>query len=152
VTGGGTAGHILPAVEFLQTYRREFGADGCFIGCAAGLESRLVPANGERLEVIPGRPWARQGWMGRLRALACLPAAILAARRILRREKIQLAIGSGGYASFSTCVAAYTLGVPVVIHEANAEPGLANRIVARIAALICVGFPRLPAAFAARWR
>jgi len=141
VTGGGTAGHILPAVEFLQTYRREFGADGCFIGCAAGLESRLVPANGERLEVIPGRPWARQGWMGRLRALACLPAAILAARRILRREKIQLAIGSGGYASFSTCVAAYTLGVPVVIHEANAEPGLANRIVARIAALICVGFP-----------
>ncbi len=145
MTGGGTAGHVLPAVEFLQSYRREFGASGCFIGCATGLESRLVPARGERLEVIPGHPWARQGWVGRLRAAACLPAAIRAARRILRREKTQLVIGSGGYASFSTCVAAYTLGVPVAIHEANAEPGLANRIVARFAALVCVGFPEAAA-------
>jgi UDP-N-acetylglucosamine--N-acetylmuramyl-(pentapeptide) pyrophosphoryl-undecaprenol N-acetylglucosamine transferase len=130
----------LPAVDFLRAYRQEFGATGFFIGCAAGLETRLVPARGERLEVIPGRPWARQGLAGRLRAFTCLPAGVLAARRILRRERVQLVIGAGGYASFSTCVAAYTLGLPVVIHEANAGPGLANRMAARIATLVCVGF------------
>ena len=141
MTGGGTAGHILPALEFLRVYRREFGAVGYFIGCAAGLESRLVPAHGERLETIPGLPWARQGLRGRLRAVTCLPAGVLAARRILRREKTQLVIGAGGYAAFGACMAAYTLGLPVVIHEANAEPGLANRMAARIATLVCVGFP-----------
>jgi UDP-N-acetylglucosamine--N-acetylmuramyl-(pentapeptide) pyrophosphoryl-undecaprenol N-acetylglucosamine transferase len=104
------------------------------------LESRLVRARGERLETIPGLPWARQGLSGRFRALSCLASGVTAARRILRREKIQLVIGAGGYASFSTCVAAYTLGLPVVIHEANAAPGLANRYLGRLATLTCVGF------------
>lgn len=140
VTGGGTAGHILPAVEFLRAYRQEFGATGYFIGCAAGLETRLVPAQGERLEVIPGLPWARQGLAGRLRAVTSLPVGLLAARRILRRERTQLVIGGGGYAAFSTCMAAYTLGLPVVIHEANAGPGLANRLLAQFVSLTCVGF------------
>lgn len=140
VTGGGTAGHILPAVEFLRAYRQEFGAKGFFIGCSAGLEARLVPAQGERLEVIPGLPWARQGISGKLRAVTCLPRGVLAARRILRRESVQLVIGAGGYAAFSTCIAAYTLGIPMVIHEANAGPGLANRLLARMASLVCVGF------------
>ena len=141
VTGGGTAGHIFPAVEFLRAYRREFQASGYFIGCAAGLEARLVPAQNERLELIPGLPWARQGFGGRLRAIACLRAGVIAARRILQRERTQLVIGTGGYAAFSTCVAAYTLRIPVVLHEANAEPGLANRLAARLADLVCVGFP-----------
>lgn len=141
VTGGGTAGHIFPAVEFLRAYRDEFQATGYFIGCAAGLETRLVPAANERLELIPGLPWARQGFSGRLRALACLRAGVMTARRILQRERTQLVIGTGGYAAFSTCVAAYTLRLPVVIHEANVEPGLANRLAARLADLVCVGFP-----------
>ena len=140
MTGGGTAGHILPAIEFLQAYRREFHAEGYFIGCAAGLEQRLVPASGERLELIPGLPWGRQGWRGKLRAVTCVPAGILAARRILQREKTDLVIGTGGYAAFGTCVAAYSLRIPVVIHEANAEAGLANRMAARFAALVCLGF------------
>jgi UDP-N-acetylglucosamine--N-acetylmuramyl-(pentapeptide) pyrophosphoryl-undecaprenol N-acetylglucosamine transferase len=141
VTGGGTAGHIFPALEFLRAYRSEFQATGYFIGCAAGLESRLVPAQNERLELIPGLPWARQGFGGRTRALACLRAGVVAARRILQRERTQLVIGAGGYAAFSTCVAAYTLRLPVVIHEANVEPGLANRFASRLADLVCVGFP-----------
>jgi UDP-N-acetylglucosamine--N-acetylmuramyl-(pentapeptide) pyrophosphoryl-undecaprenol N-acetylglucosamine transferase len=140
VTGGGTAGHILPAVDFLRAYRQEFGAAGFFIGCASGLEGRLVPGRGERVELIPGLPWARQGLAGKLRAAACLPAGIVAARRILRREKVQLVIGAGGYAAFSACLAAHSLGIPMVIHEANAEPGLANRMAARFASLVCAGF------------
>jgi UDP-N-acetylglucosamine--N-acetylmuramyl-(pentapeptide) pyrophosphoryl-undecaprenol N-acetylglucosamine transferase len=140
VAGGGTAGHVLAALEFFDHYRREFAAEGCFIGCAGGMECRLVPPRGVRMETIPGLPWARQGWFGKLRAVACLPAAIRAARRILRREKTELVIGTGGYAAFSVCLAAITLRLPVAIHEANAEPGLANRILARFASLVCVGF------------
>jgi len=147
VTGGGTAGHILPALDFLDTYCREFGAQGYFIGCAAGMESRLVPARGVRLEIIHGLPIARQDWHDKVRAGACLPSAIRAARRILLREKTELVIGAGGYASFSACVAAYTLGLPVVIHESNVEPGMTNRFLGRIAALICVGCEEAAAHF-----
>ena len=97
VTGGGTAGHIFPALEFLEAYSREFDATGLYIGCAPGLESRLVPARGVQFEVIPGRPWAREKWSGQLGAVTCLPAAIRAARRILVRERADLVIGTGGY-------------------------------------------------------
>lgn len=140
VTGGGTAGHILPALDFLEAYRHTFGAEGFFIGCEGGMERRLVPARSVRLEVIPGKPWERQGWFGRLRALASLPPGILAARRILRREKVELVIGTGGYASLGTCIAAKTLGVPVAIHESNVQPGLANQLISKFAGLIGVGF------------
>ncbi|HVV45903.1 MAG TPA: glycosyltransferase, partial [Bryobacteraceae bacterium] len=64
ITGGGTAGHTLPGIAFLKAFRQEWGADGYFIGCAAGFETRLVPTHGERLQIIPGLPWARQNVMG----------------------------------------------------------------------------------------
>lgn len=134
-------------MEFLDAYCREFNASGCFVGCGVGLESKLVPSRGVRFKVIPGLPWAREKWFGRLRAAACLPPAILAARRILVAERAEVVIGSGGYASFSTCMAAYTLGVPVVIHEANVEPGMANRMLERFATLICVGRPEAASHF-----
>ncbi len=140
VTGGGTAGHVLPAIEIMQQYRRQPGAEGFFIGCAAGLESRLVSARGERLEVIPGWPWARQGWLGKLRALVCLPAGVVSARRLLRRQGTEVVVGTGGYASFSAYLAAYSLRIPIVILEANAKPGLANRLAARLADLTCLAF------------
>src|SRR5215472_14347542 len=123
VTGGGTAGHVLPAIEIIRHYRRQAGAEGFYIGCAAGLESKIVSSRGERLELIPGWPWARQGWLGKLRAIACLPVGVLAARRLLRREGTQLVVGTGGYASFSAYLAAYSLGIAIVILEANAKPG-----------------------------
>jgi UDP-N-acetylglucosamine:LPS N-acetylglucosamine transferase len=60
VTEGGTAGHTLLGIAFLQGFRREWGTEGYFFGCAGGFETRLVPASGEQLELIPGYPWARQ--------------------------------------------------------------------------------------------
>ena len=140
VTGGGTAGHTLPGIAFLQAFRREWGAEGCFIGCAGGFETRLVPARGERLEVIPGYPWSRQNIMGQLRSAVNIPRGVLAARAILRREKTQLVIGAGGYASFGAVLAARSLDFPVVIYDSNAELGMANRILEKLAALVCVAF------------
>ncbi len=140
VTGGGTAGHILPALAFLEAYQRDAGAEGFFVGCHGGMELQLVPAHSVRLETIPGKPWERQGWLGRINALASLPPGIVAARRILRREKVELVIGTGGYASLGTCIAAKTLGLPVAIHESNVQPGLANRLISTFADLVGVGF------------
>lgn len=138
VTGGGTAGHILAALEVLAEYRREFGCEGLFIGSEAGFESRLAAQRGERAELIPSLPWARQSWRGRLHAVISIGPAFFAARRILIRERTELVIGTGGYASVAPCLAAWTLGLCVVIHEANAVAGLSNRILAHIADLVCV--------------
>ena len=139
VAGGGTAGHILPALDFLEEYRTECGADGYLIGAGGDLETRLVGARGFRLEAIPAFPWAREPWRGKLRAIACLPAAVHSARRILICERTELVIGVGGFASLGACLAAATLRLPVVVHEGNAEPGLANRILDSIASLVCLG-------------
>jgi UDP-N-acetylglucosamine--N-acetylmuramyl-(pentapeptide) pyrophosphoryl-undecaprenol N-acetylglucosamine transferase len=138
VTGGGTAGHILAALEILSTYRKEFGCEGVFIGSDMGFEARLAPGSGERVELIAARPWARQSWRGQMRAITATVMAIAVARRILRRERTELVIGMGGYASVAPCLAAWTLGLRVAIHEANAVPGLANRVLVRVADLVCV--------------
>jgi UDP-N-acetylglucosamine--N-acetylmuramyl-(pentapeptide) pyrophosphoryl-undecaprenol N-acetylglucosamine transferase len=145
VAGGGTAGHILAALEFLKAYRREFGADGFLIGCGEPLERRLAEARGERVEAVPGLPFARQGLVRKVAAAAAITWGVSAARRILARNGAQLVIGAGGYGSFNACLAARSLGLPVVIHEANVKPGIANRILARLANRICVGFPETAA-------
>jgi UDP-N-acetylglucosamine--N-acetylmuramyl-(pentapeptide) pyrophosphoryl-undecaprenol N-acetylglucosamine transferase len=144
VAGGGTAGHILPALAILRAFRERHGEiSACFIGCRApgGLETRLVPALGEELEAVRGGPWARQGPLGKASALLALMAGVGDALLVLRQRRVQLLIGVGGYASLGACIAGRLLGIPVVIHEANATPGLANRLVARLLAQrICVGF------------
>ncbi len=147
MTGGGTAGHILPGVELLKAYRRDLGAEGFFIGCAEGLESRIVPGRGERLEIVPGLPVKRTTQMEKLAAIPSLMRGIAAARKILRREKTEIVIGFGGYASFGGCLAARSLGLPVIVHEANVEPGLANALLARIATRVCTGFVEAAARF-----
>ncbi len=138
VAAGGTAGHILTALDILAAWRSTRGADGVFIGSQIGFEARLAPKSGEKLELIPSQPWARQTWFGRLRAAAAIGPAVLAARRILIQHKTEIVIGAGGYASAPPCIAAWSLGLRVAIHEANAFPGLANRLLATIADLVCV--------------
>jgi UDP-N-acetylglucosamine--N-acetylmuramyl-(pentapeptide) pyrophosphoryl-undecaprenol N-acetylglucosamine transferase len=150
IAGGGTAGHICLGLEVLRAYRRKPGVEGIWIGCESGLESRLVPASGERLETIPGLPFAREAWKGKLAAASSILRGIPAARRLLRLERTQLVIGVGGYASISACLAARSLGLPVVLHEANAEPGLANKLLARFAQHICCGFEEAAALFGGR--
>jgi UDP-N-acetylglucosamine--N-acetylmuramyl-(pentapeptide) pyrophosphoryl-undecaprenol N-acetylglucosamine transferase len=152
VTGGGTAGHILTALEILAAYRREFGCEGRFIGSESGFESRLALEGGEPPELIPALPWARQPLAGRLLAIRSLGTAFFTARRILIRERTELVIGTGGYASVAPCIAGWMLGLPVVIHEANAVPGLANRWLAHLASLICVDSEETARRFGSRRR
>ena len=138
---GGTAGHVYPALALADAYREfDRAAEILFIGTPAGLESNLVPTRGYRLELIPGGPLAREPFRGKLRAIGGMGAGILAARRLLQKNNARLVIGFGGYATAGTLAAARSLGLRIAIHEANVEPGLTNRLLARLADRIYLAF------------
>lgn len=143
VAGGFSAGHILPAIEVLRAYRAEHGAQGFFIGCPDGMEARLVAQSGERLETIPGGPIARQTALVQAGAIYTLARGIIAGRQLLRREGTQIVLGFGSYASAGACLAARSLGIPVVLHEANAAFGQANRLLLPFSHRVCVAFDSL---------
>lgn len=145
VAGGFTAGHILPALELLRAYRDDHWAQCFFIGCPNGMETRLVAEAGLRLETIPGAPIARQSVLGQLSGVSALARGILAGRALLQREWTQLVIGFGSYASSGACLAAWSLGIPVVLHESNAALGKANRLLFGFARRVCVAFDSVPA-------
>jgi UDP-N-acetylglucosamine--N-acetylmuramyl-(pentapeptide) pyrophosphoryl-undecaprenol N-acetylglucosamine transferase len=116
------------------------GVDVRFIGTPAGCEARLVPAYGYRFTMVQGAPWFGVGVGGRLHAARALCAGIVQARRLLRAQGTKLVIGLGGYASAGVLLAAWSLGIRTVIHEANMVPGLANRLLGRRADRVYLGF------------
>jgi UDP-N-acetylglucosamine--N-acetylmuramyl-(pentapeptide) pyrophosphoryl-undecaprenol N-acetylglucosamine transferase len=148
---GGTAGHVYPALALADAFRESHpGAELLFIGTPAGIESKLVPAYGYRLELIPGEPLAREPLGGKLRAIGSLFAGMLAARRLLKKNEIELVVAFGGYATAGTVAAARSLGIKIALHEANVEPGLTNRFLARLADRVYLAFDATRAAFDGR--
>lgn len=150
IAAGGTGGHLSPGIAVADAVMRARpGATVCFVGTGRGLEGRMIPAAGYRLRGIDAVPFAG----GALRAAVVAPLgflrASLQARRILRAEHASVVAGMGGYASVPVVVAARTLGVPALIHEQNAVPGLSNLLAARFTANVAVAFSEAAAAF--RW-
>jgi UDP-N-acetylglucosamine--N-acetylmuramyl-(pentapeptide) pyrophosphoryl-undecaprenol N-acetylglucosamine transferase len=150
LAAGGTAGHIVPALAVAEAYRAA-APDGqiIFIGTPVGLERHMVPPHGYRLELIPGTPLFGTGWSGRSKALHQLTMGFVRARRLLRREQIDLAIGFGGYTSAGALLAARSLGLRTAIHESNSAPGLANRLLGRWVDRVYLGFEAARPAFPA---
>src|SRR5262245_39340661 len=149
IVGGGTAGHVYPALAIADAYRRVCApVDVLFIGTPVGFEGRLVPAYGYRLQTIRGTPLVGTGIQGKLRALGTLSVGMAQARRLLRAHGAQLVVGLGGYASVGVLLAAWSLGLRTVIHEANLVPGLANRLLGRLAHRVYLGFEAACWAFA----
>jgi UDP-N-acetylglucosamine--N-acetylmuramyl-(pentapeptide) pyrophosphoryl-undecaprenol N-acetylglucosamine transferase len=145
---GGTAGHIYPALAFADAYRESHpDAELLFIGTPEGFESVLVRARGYRLELISGRPLAREPVTGKLRAIGSLLGGVAAARRLLKQNRIQFVIGFGGYATAGTIIAARSLGLKIAVHEANVDCGMTNRWLARLADRVYVAFERTQAVF-----
>lgn len=139
VSGGGTAGHVNPALATAAALART-GADVRFVGTAHGLEHRLVPAAGFSLHTVPARP-LRGRRLGALRAVATVVRAGVRLSRVVRREHIAAAVTFGGYTAGPLAMATRLTGTPLVIHEQNAVPGLANRIAGRWAAAVAVSVP-----------
>ena len=147
LAGGGTAGHVSPLLALADCLRRRDPAVSVTaLGTAAGLEARLVPERGYPLLEVPKVPFPRRPSGDLLRLPANLRRAVRAAEDAIDSTGAEVVVGFGGYVSTPAYLAARRRGTPVVVHEQNARPGLANRLGARFAAGVGITFPgtRLP--------
>nr|WP_189669818.1 undecaprenyldiphospho-muramoylpentapeptide beta-N-acetylglucosaminyltransferase [Promicromonospora soli] len=145
LAGGGTAGHVNPLLAVAdEVRRREPGARVLALGTTTGLEAELVPARGYELRPIPRVPMPRRPSPDLLRLPGRLAAAVKAAEDAIDEIDAQAVIGFGGYVATPAYLAARRRGVPIVIHEQNARPGLANRLGARWAARVGLTFAGTP--------
>ena len=141
LAGGGTAGHTSPLIATAEQLRQLGNVDILCVGTPKGLESRVIPEAGLELALIPPVPLPRRIEPGLFAVPVRLAAAVREARALLRNHRAQVAVGYGGYVSLPVYLAARREGVPVVLHEGNAVPGLANRIAARFTPYVVTTFP-----------
>jgi UDP-N-acetylglucosamine--N-acetylmuramyl-(pentapeptide) pyrophosphoryl-undecaprenol N-acetylglucosamine transferase len=146
IAGGGTGGHIIPALAVARELVARFGAEVLFVGTPRGMESRLVPAAGFKLHLIEVGQLKNVSLMTRLRTLMDLPRSIFACERLIRDFRPGVVFGVGGYASGPGMAAAIWTGTPAMAFEPNAMPGLANRLVGKRVQAAAVNFPA-----AAKW-
>jgi len=152
LAGGGTGGHLFPAMAVGEAWRLAFGdeADLLFVGTADRIEARAVPAAGERFEAIEvSGIVGLRGWR-KILGMMRLPLALFQAMGIVRRFRPDVVVGAGGFASGPTVLAAWILGVPTAILEQNAMPGVTNRILARLVRRVFTHFEECESWFAAR--
>lgn len=146
IAGGGTGGHVVPAIAIGRALV-QLGHDPStllFVGSRRGIEVRMVPAAGFDLVALPGRGIARRINFTNVASLAGLAAGSLRAMSVIGRARPAVVVVVGGYASVPAALAAIIMGVPVVVSEQNAVPGLANRLAGRFAKACAVAFPGTP--------
>jgi UDP-N-acetylglucosamine--N-acetylmuramyl-(pentapeptide) pyrophosphoryl-undecaprenol N-acetylglucosamine transferase len=148
ISGGGTGGHLFPAVAVGEEIGRESpDAEVLYVGASTGLEARWLPRNGLPHQLLQVRGWTGKDPLMRLRAMAEFMGAVVRARAIIHSFSANLVVGAGGYASAPVAVAAILMRVPLVLIEQNTRPGLSNRVLWRFARRVCVGFEEAAAAF-----
>lgn len=145
IAGGGTGGHVFPALAVAREWlRRGSAADGrgersvVFVGTERGIEARLVPQAGFPLELIRVAGLKGMGGERLLRNVAMVPAGMWDSEKILRRHRFDAALGVGGYASGPMILLAVLHRIPSVVFEPNVEPGFTNRILAKLASRVAV--------------
>ena len=147
IAGGGTGGHIIPALAIADELKARYAAELLMVGTARGLESRLVPQAGYRLELIRVGQLNNVSLATRARTALDLPLGLMQCVRLLRSFRPHTVIGVGGYASGPVMVAAILLRIPTLVFEPNAVPGLANRLVGRYVTAAAVNFQPAAAYF-----
>jgi UDP-N-acetylglucosamine--N-acetylmuramyl-(pentapeptide) pyrophosphoryl-undecaprenol N-acetylglucosamine transferase len=140
IAGGGTGGHVIPALAIADKLRDGYGAEVRFVGTARGFETRLVPAAGYALDLIQVGQLKGVSLTTRLRTLLDLPIGIRRCFQILDEFKPDAVVGVGGYASGPGMVAALLKRIPTLAFEPNAAPGLANRLVGKRVSAAAVSF------------
>ncbi|HVI20228.1 MAG TPA: undecaprenyldiphospho-muramoylpentapeptide beta-N-acetylglucosaminyltransferase [Gaiellales bacterium] len=142
LAGGGTAGHVEPALATADALRRlDPDCELALLGTERGLETRLVPARGYPLELIDPVPLPRRMSPDLARVPTRLRRAVRQAGEVIDRMNADVVVGFGGYVALPAYLAVRRRRLPLVIHEANARPGLANRVGARFATAIAVATP-----------
>ena len=140
LAGGGTGGHVIPALAIAHELRDLYSAEVMFIGTSRGIENRLVPAAGFDLKLVEVGALKRVSLAKRVATMTALPTAIFRSRKILRGFRPDVVIGVGGYASGPAMLAAAISRIPTLAFEPNVVPGLANRIMAPIVSSAAVHF------------
>ncbi|HEX5951369.1 MAG TPA: glycosyltransferase, partial [Actinomycetota bacterium] len=138
VAGGGTAGHVSPALALALRLRDGHGAEVRFAGTRSGQEARLIPEAGFPFDAVDARPLRRDLSLETLAAPVATVRAISACRPLV--ERADVVVGMGGYVSVPVGLAAVRARRPLVIHEQNAVPGLANRLLAWRAHTVALAF------------
>jgi UDP-N-acetylglucosamine--N-acetylmuramyl-(pentapeptide) pyrophosphoryl-undecaprenol N-acetylglucosamine transferase len=141
IAGGGTGGHVIPALAIARELQSRYQAEVLFIGTARGIETRLVPAAGFQLKLITVGALNRVDLATRIKTLFNLPRAIAQSARMITEFRPDAMIGVGGYASGPAMIAASFMNVPMMAFEPNVIPGIANRLVAPMVHAAAVHFP-----------
>jgi UDP-N-acetylglucosamine--N-acetylmuramyl-(pentapeptide) pyrophosphoryl-undecaprenol N-acetylglucosamine transferase len=150
VAAAGTGGHVFPGLALARTVlQHDPAATVRFAGTTRGIETRAVPEAGFALDLLPVLPLSRRLAVETLLAPFAAVAGVAAARRLLRRHRFDVVCGMGGYVTLPVAVAARLEGVPVVLHEQNAVPGIANRLAGRVASRIALGVAEAATGFPA---
>lgn len=139
--GGGTSGHVNPALNIASTIKsRVPDAEIMFIGTKRGIESTLVPKSGYPIDFVEVSGFSRKLTLKNLKAAWHAVTSVSEAKRIIKRFKPDLVIGTGGYVSWPTVKAASKLGIPTLIHEQNAFPGVTTKMLSKLVDKVCISF------------
>ncbi len=141
IAGGGTGGHVIPALAIAKELRDRHGAEVRFVGTSRGFETRLVPEAGFALDLIQVGQLKGVSLQTRLKTMLDLPLGVRRCLQILRTFRPHVVVGVGGYASGPGMVAALLKRTPTLAFEPNAVPGLANRLVGKWVSAAAVSFP-----------
>lgn len=150
LAGGGTGGHVYPALALADALVARGHDRGTirFLGASRGLEAHAVPDAGYEIDLVGSRGFQRgRSWHAftdNVRMVGAMTRACVRAFRIVRRRRPQVIVSVGGYASVPGIIAGRLLAIPLVVHEQNAVPGLANRLAARLGARVAVSLPGTP--------
>ena len=145
MSGGGTGGHIYPAVSVAEALKRKYGneVDILFVGAEGKMEMEKIPALGYRIEGLPVVGLQRRFMLSNFALPFKVAASIRRAKRIIRDFRADIVVGFGGYASAPVLWAAQRLGIPTVIQEQNSYAGLTNKLLSKRAHKICVAYDRM---------
>lgn len=146
ITGGGTGGHVFPALAIAEEMR-DRGYEVLYVGTNRGMEAKLVPEKKFAFYTVNTGSVKNQKALKIVKTLFQLVGAVLWAIRFLRRERPVAVIGVGGYVSVPTCFAAFLLGKPVFLQEQNTSVGIANRFLGKLSRKIFLGFEQARAYF-----
>jgi len=141
IAGGGTGGHLFPGIALAEELTtRHHKNDVVFVGTNRGLEAKVVPSAGFKLEIIHVMGLKGMGLLRKVKGLWALPAALFQSMRILRRYKPDVVVGVGGYSSGPVVLAAWMFGIPTAVQEQNTRPGITNRILGRVVDVVFIAF------------
>jgi UDP-N-acetylglucosamine--N-acetylmuramyl-(pentapeptide) pyrophosphoryl-undecaprenol N-acetylglucosamine transferase len=146
VAGGGTAGHVLPAIAIARAFVDQGHRPEAIhmVGSERGLEAKLVPAAAFRVTLLPGRGIERRISLQNVRSVIALLRACIQAWKLVGRLRPRVVVSVGGYASVPCALAAVLRRIPIVVAEQNAAPGAANRLVGRFAKACAVSWEGTP--------